>query len=191
MVTLHGITDLLFKRWHEPVGPCHYAERPSASEELESNVFRNAEGVIVVPGRYIESALWDGARYQQHPEHSRTHARAFFQAHVICETESAPLNGGVTTWDFVDTRTAWIGTRTRTFKRQRPAFRKGWTATFTFVVLTPLITTEMFRQVVEAAGRFIGIGDFRPSYGLFRAEVRKVRVRRGSAGRAVARLGKA
>ena len=52
--------------------------------------------------------------------------------------------------------------------RQRPAFLAGWRATFDLQVLLPeYIDSTMLHDVVGNAGRLIGIGDFRPTYGRF------------------------
>jgi len=40
-----------------------------------------------------------------------------------------------------------------------------WAATFDVYILDPIITQEIFREMVEIAGMFIGIGRFRPEKG--------------------------
>lgn len=40
-----------------------------------------------------------------------------------------------------------------------------WSATFDVYILDPIITEEVFREMVEIAGMFIGIGRFRPEKG--------------------------
>jgi len=50
----------------------------------------------------------------------------------------------------------------------RPAFLKGWTAEIEMQVLVPeYIDKHLFSEVLEMAGRLIGVADFRPSYGRF------------------------
>ena len=52
--------------------------------------------------------------------------------------------------------------------RVRPAMRLGWKVTFDMMVVLPeYIDRNMLRETIEAAGRLIGIGDFRPTFGRF------------------------
>ena len=50
----------------------------------------------------------------------------------------------------------------------RPAFLKGWSAELQLMVNTPeYIDYQFFSEVLSMAGRLIGLGDFRPTYGRF------------------------
>ena len=52
--------------------------------------------------------------------------------------------------------------------RTRPAFCAGWIAKIDFQVLTPeYIDPILFQDVLNTAGKLIGVGDFRPTYGRF------------------------
>jgi hypothetical protein len=52
--------------------------------------------------------------------------------------------------------------------RERPAMRAGWQVIVTFQVLLPeYIPSQMLNETIQAAGRLIGVGDFRPTYGRF------------------------
>jgi len=48
----------------------------------------------------------------------------------------------------------------------RPLF-KEWVANFKLMVLDDTLPLEMLREILERAGTTIGIGDYRPKYGLF------------------------
>ena len=46
--------------------------------------------------------------------------------------------------------------------------RTGWKAEFELQVLTPeYIDQSLLHEVISMAGRLIGVGDFRPTYGRF------------------------
>ena len=52
--------------------------------------------------------------------------------------------------------------------RERPAVAAGWSVTVLFMVTTPVyIDPIMLRQTLVQAGRLVGVGDFRPSFGRF------------------------
>ncbi len=46
--------------------------------------------------------------------------------------------------------------------RRFPQIGSGWRTTFDIFILDPIITEEIFREMVEMAGIFIGVGQFRP-----------------------------
>ena len=50
----------------------------------------------------------------------------------------------------------------------RPAMRAGWTVTFDLLIMLPeYVDRNALRETIESAGRLIGIGDFRPTFGRF------------------------
>lgn len=49
--------------------------------------------------------------------------------------------------------------------RRFPVIPIGWSTTFDVYILDPIITEQIFREMVELAGMFIGIGQFRPQNG--------------------------
>lgn len=71
-----------------------------------------------------------------------------------------------TTWDYEDRRRVVI--QRNGVNRVRPAMRAGWVAEFELMVLVPeYITTSDLLDTISTAGRLVGIGDFRPTYGRF------------------------
>lgn len=59
-----------------------------------------------------------------------------------------------------------------------PLIDTGWTGTVDFHILDETVTEEIFKEVLEEAGKFIGLGRFRPKnrgyYGRF--EIKKVKI---------------
>lgn len=51
--------------------------------------------------------------------------------------------------------------------RVYPRFADGWTATFNCIIVSEEISRDIFMEHVDAAGKFIGIGRFRPENGGF------------------------
>jgi hypothetical protein len=73
---------------------------------------------------------------------------------------------GVKDWSYVDQRRVMI--QRNAITRKRPAMDTGWKVEFLIQVLLPeYITGEILNEVIQSAGRLIGIGDFRPTYGRF------------------------
>lgn len=49
--------------------------------------------------------------------------------------------------------------------RRFPVIPAGWATTFDVTILDPIITEQVFQEMVELAGMFIGVGQFRPEKG--------------------------
>ncbi|MDR0615986.1 MAG: hypothetical protein LBG29_04180, partial [Synergistaceae bacterium] len=71
-----------------------------------------------------------------------------------------------TEWQYLDQQRVTI--QRNGITRTRPAFTKGWRCEFTLTSILPeYISPEFLRTLVDGAGKFIGIADFRPTYGRF------------------------
>lgn len=169
-VQLAGSAALLFHRWScesvEAKSKAAKNSKAKKTDDVESYVYRNDEGVLCLPGEYLRQAVCYAAKFKQDPRSPRKSAFDLFKAGVTVLEELCPLNGGVKTWDYIDQRRVQV--QRNSITRMRPAFLKGWTATVDLGILTPeYVAPEFFLDVLTTAGRLIGVGDFRPTYGRF------------------------
>jgi hypothetical protein len=174
-VTIEGSATLLFHRWdNEAVASKAAAAKNSAAKKrdnIESYVYRCDNGHLGLPGEYIRQSVIGAARYRQDPRSSRKSAIDLFKAGVIALTELADL--GVKDWDYIDRRRATV--QRSGITRERPALKAGWKATFELLVQTPeYIDQATLLAVLGEAGRLIGVGDFRPTFGRFQVVAFKV-----------------
>jgi hypothetical protein len=165
---LQGSADMLFHRWNcEAVDEKSKAAKNSASKKqdnIESYVWRNDANELCVPGEYVRQSIIHAAKYRQDPRSPRKSAMDLFKAGVVSITQLATL--GTTDWDYLDTRRVTI--QRNGVNRTRPAMKTGWKASFEFQVLTPeYIDQNALYDVIAMAGRLVGVGDFRPTYGRF------------------------
>ena len=166
--TIEGVSAILFHAWNnEAVAEKATAKKGSAakkSDNVESYVYRDAKGDICLPGVYVHAAMQYAAKFRQDPRSPRKSAFDLFKAAVSPLTELASL--GKADWDYLDERRVTV--QRNAITRQRPAFNPGWRANFQFVVNLPeYVASEFFHDVLTLAGRAIGVGDFRPTYGRF------------------------
>lgn len=167
-IKLQGSSDMLFHRWNcEAVEAKSKAAKGSAakkSDDIETYVYRNEAGELCVPGEYLRQATIVAAKYKQDPRSPRKSAMDLFKAGLISLTELASL--GVSKWDFEDRRRVVI--QRSGITRVRPAMKTGWECEFDLQVMTPeYIYPVLLNEVVSQAGRLVGLGDFRPTYGRF------------------------
>lgn len=168
-VSLTGSSDLLFHRWNcESIATKGAARKGSAAkktDDLESYVWRNSAGEICIPGEYVRMAVVEAAKFKQDPRSPRKSAKDLFKAGIAALDQLSSLN--TPTWDYLDTRRVTIQ-RTSGISRTRPAMKVGWRADFQFEILLPeYIDPQLFYDTLALAGRVIGVGDFRPTYGRF------------------------
>ncbi|MBC5805648.1 MAG: hypothetical protein ACR2KS_10250 [Candidatus Eremiobacter antarcticus] len=78
----------------------------------------------------------------------------------------SPFIPTTSTWDYVSRLRVMV--QRNAITRERPAFRKGWEIEFEIDVLLPeYVDSLMLQMLITSAGRFNGLGDFRPTYGRF------------------------
>ena len=167
-VELEGASDFLFHRWNcEAVAAKANAAKNSAAKKtdnIESYVYRNDKGELCVPGVYLRGAIINAARFRQDPRSPRKSAMDLYKAGIIATTSLASF--GVKDWDYTDVSRVTV--QRQGVNRTRPAMRAGWRLAFDLEVLLPeYIDRNSLREVIESAGRLVGIGDFRPTYGRF------------------------
>jgi len=167
-VAIQGSADILFHRWNnEAVAEKAKAAKNSKAKKtdnIESYVYRDAGGDLCLPGENLRQSIVAAAKFRQDPRSPRKSAADLFKAGVIAITPLASF--GVTAWDYEDARRVMVQRNGVT--RVRPAMRAGWKLEFDFMVQTPeYISPNDLRETIEQAGRLVGVGDFRPTYGRF------------------------
>ncbi len=167
-LTIEGAADMLFHRWNcEAVDAKSKAAKNSKSkkeDDIESYVYRCENGTLGLPGEYLRQSVIHAAKFRQDPRSPRKSAMDLFKAGLVCLTPLASL--GKAEWDYLDTRRVTI--QRNGINRTRPAMKIGWRAQFELAVNLPeYIDRQMLREVIEQAGRLVGVGDFRPTFGRF------------------------
>ena len=167
-VGIQGSADMLFHRWNcEAVDAKAAAKKNSKAkktDDIESYVWRNDAGELCIPGEYMRQSIIHAAKFKQDPRSPRKSAMDLFKAGVVSLTNLASL--GSDKWDYLDTRRVQV--QRQGINRTRPAMKVGWRAEFDLQILTPeYISAEMLNDTISMAGRLIGIGDFRPTFGRF------------------------
>jgi hypothetical protein len=167
-VEIQGVCPIMFHRWNvESVASKAAAKKGSAekkSDDVESYVYRNDKNEICIPGEYLRGAIIAAAKFQQDPRSPRKSAMDLFKAAIVSLTELASL--GAKDWDYLDKRRVVI--QRNGITRSRPAMKEGWKASFILMVNLPeYIDEQLLNSTIQAAGKLIGLADFRPSYGRF------------------------
>ena len=167
-VMLEGASDFLFHRWNcdavDAKAKAAKGSKAKKSDDIESYVYRCDNGELGIPGEYLRMALIGAAKFRQDPRSPRKSAQDLFKAAIVNLTPLATL--GKMEWDYEDRRRVVV--QRNGISRIRPAMRAGWRAEFMLqVMIAEYIDHNTLRETIEVAGRLIGLGDFRPTFGRF------------------------
>lgn len=167
-ITIHGTADLLFHRWNveglEAQGKAAKGSMSRKSDNIESYVYRNDDKEICIPGEYLRQSIITAAKFRQDPRSPRKSAMDLVKAGIVSLIPLANL--GKTHWDYEHKCRVMV--QRAGITRTRPAIKSGWEATFELLINLPeYISMEMLNAMTSDAGRLVGIGDFRPTYGRF------------------------
>lgn len=138
-----------------------------AESEWRSSFYFDDDGNITIPSAILKACLVNGAKLNKL---GTTIKRAVLTTSPYCNFESDADGDLDKMWKsrkYVDARTVKVGMSR--IVRYRPKFSK-WSATTTFVYDEEQISTSELKQCFENAGSFVGVGDFRPTFGLFTCE---------------------
>lgn len=167
-VTIEGVSPIMFHRWSceavEAKSNAAKGSKAKKEDDWESYLYRDAAGNIAIPGEYLRQAIIAAAAYRQDPRSPRKSAKDLYKAAIISLTDLAST--GAREPDYLDRRRVCVMRAAVT--RVRPALNVGWSAAFIFQVQLPeYISPQTLNAVIVDAGRLVGVGDFRPSYGRF------------------------
>lgn len=165
---IEGTAPFLFHRWDcdaiEEKAKAAKGSKAKKSDDVETYVYRTESGELAIPGEYFRQAIIHAAKYTQDPRSPRKSAMDLFKAGIAALDDLCSL--GTDQWDYLDRRRVLVQRNGVT--RVRPAMKIGWRATAKFLILLPeYIDAHLLHDRLNAAGRLIGIGDFRPTFGRF------------------------
>lgn len=171
-VTVTGTADILFHRWNvegiEAKSQAAKGSKAKRQDDIESYVYRNDDGELCLPGEYLRQSVLHASKFRQDPRSPRKSAMDLYKAGVVSLSELATL--GVEDWDYEHKCRVMI--QRSGITRTRPALKSGWSCRVELLVNTPeYIRPTDLHETLNAAGRLVGVGDFRPTYGRFVVKV--------------------
>jgi hypothetical protein len=167
-VTIEGLTPMLCNRFHEDEadqatsGVRSRQERPGPEEDAKSRLYQNGHGTFVPAENVRQSIIAASSRTKI----GRRAATTDVAAAVYISPFELSLDGE---WH-VDSRAVVIPATKGRILRHRPMF-DDWSLTFDLQIETNLIDEKTVHKIIEDAGNYVGLGDFRPArkgpYGRF------------------------
>ena len=165
-VQIKGVRPLLM---HAPNGLGNNPQRrrgehPSPQEAVEAALYKDPQGNIVIPALNVKAMLREAGRNYKISGRRMTYGAAI-RAGIDIEPFYIPLrHNGLK----IDIRPVVVQ-RSRIL-RVRPRFDE-WGLEFYIINKDPnVLLRDTMRRIVEDAGKWIGLCDYRPEFGLFSVE---------------------
>jgi len=135
-------------------------------DDLETYVRRDDEGYLCIPGEYFRGSMINAGRSRKDPRSSRKSMMDLLKAAVIPLTYLAPISPKSKEWPKVHKCRAVI--QRSAITRERPWWPEGWEAQIDLQCIMPeYVSPTVFHDILVDAGRFVGVADYRPTYGRF------------------------
>lgn len=170
-IEITGTAPMLMHCWNiESIEEKANAKKGSAvkkTDDVESYVLRNDKNQIVMPCLNFVASVRTAGKSFADPSSPRKSMHDRIRAIMIPMYEFGLMNGGTKEWDYLDRRRVVV--QRAGITRTRPAFFEGWKIMFEVMILEPeYLQPKLLYTIADAAGKFQGIGDYRPTFGRYR-----------------------
>jgi len=164
-VTIRGTAPLLMHRFDD--GQDIHQVKKSGKQydkktDAENALYKDEKGNVVHPSIHIETAMIRAATNYKIPGQGKKTFKDAFKGGVFVEPRLIPHK--IPKWE-IDLQNVVVQ-RSRVI-RARPRFDE-WELDFTILNIDERITPNIIKDILIDAGKFYGIGDFRPRYGRFK-----------------------
>lgn len=141
-----------------------------AQIETRAGFYETNDGLVGIEMQAVYASIRDGAKAHNL---GKDVTRA-----LLWKAEAVPIEIDGKTWtcdeymkrpDSVDYRPVVVNGR-RTM-RARPKIQEGWTTMVEFTLIVSIMEISVLPPILEKAGRFRGLYDYRPIFGQYKAEI--------------------
>lgn len=169
-LTITGLTPYSQSRQHDESkleGETHEAYDVRTWRSKLSVATRNNAATVVIPAHGLHQSIAAAAKYskRQIPGQGKaTWTAKFLSGITLMEDPALNISPAAVGCVTISANADGIRGSGKRVPRRFPIMPQ-WETTFDVYILDPIITQEVFREMVEICGMFIGIGRFRPEKG--------------------------
>lgn len=168
-VTISGTTPLLCNRFSDELAMAAtngsrtsmVGSKGTPREQAEKKLYLSAEtGVPIIPSPNLFRCLIDAGRFFKAGKSKiTTQKNSLIPACLSVDELEIPIESK-DPWE-VDTRAVRIPSTGGRILAHRPCFN-DWALSFTLWLDEEILDHKLLREIVDAAGKRVGLGDFRP-----------------------------
>lgn len=170
-ITIEGVTPLICNRFTDAAQISAtnqtrlsaIGDRGSPAEIAEKKLYRRGGDteILVIPGPNLLRCFIDAGTFFKAGKSKVTTLKTSIIPYCVGILETDIPIETVDGWE-VDTRAVCIPSTGGRILAHRPKFN-DWRLSFTVELDTDQMHAKFFREIVDAAGKKIGLGDFRPA----------------------------
>jgi len=168
-ITIEGVTPLLMNRFHDAAQLSAtngtristVGNKGTPREIAETKLYAGQDGNPMIPQPNMFRAIIDGGAFFKNGKSKVTTLKSSLIPACLSIEELELTLESKEPWT-VDTRPVRIPSTGGRILAHRPCFN-DWALTFTAILDDEIISTGLLREIVDAAGKRIGLGDFRPA----------------------------
>ena len=166
---IEGKTPLLLNKFTDAAAlaatsgnrPAGSGEKGTPREQAETKLYIGADGELVIPQPNLFRCIIDGGVFFKCGKSKvSTQKTSLIPACLEINEVEIPLIHNEA-WD-VDTRAVRIPSTGGRILCHRPCFN-DWALEFDMELDTEIMTVKLLRDIIDASGKRIGLGDFRPA----------------------------
>ncbi|MEX0718033.1 MAG: hypothetical protein WD066_15675 [Planctomycetaceae bacterium] len=167
-VNIEGTTPLLCNRFTDAAqlaasngkSVSVVGDKGTPREQAQAKLYLGAEGRPMIPQPNLFRCLIDAGKFFKAGRSKVTTQKSSLLPACVAVEELEILIQHAEPWD-VDTRPVRIPSTGGRILCHRPCFH-DWKLDFTLQVDTEMLGVKLLREIVDAAGKRVGLGDFRP-----------------------------
>lgn len=129
----------------------------------EIAAYRTDDGKLYLPVEYLEMALVKAGTSERVQGQGKKSYKDIMNGQIFLEPNEIIITPQEYKM-FIKT----VRVMRSRIQRARPEFPKGWKATFKMNILDDSVPLDVIEKIIGYAGSYVGIGDWRPKYGLFK-----------------------
>ncbi len=167
-ITITGVTPLLMNKFTDAAQQkatkgtaiSTVGDRGSPLEQATAVLYTDEKGVIGIPAPNLYRSILDAGKFFKAGKSKVTTIKSsLIPACLTIDAMFIPIEHKEP-WT-VDTRPVRIPATGGRILKNRPCFN-DWALSFVAELDTDIISVSLLREIVDAAGKRIGLGDFRP-----------------------------
>lgn len=167
IVSINGLAPLSQSKQHD----AEFLDGES-NDEFDKRTWRekcnaDADGIVFVPAMAFKQAIDTAAKRLAiaDPDNKRANLTKYFVSDVICEDNlSIGVHKDAMTSIRISANVDGVRGSGKRVPRTLPQIQE-WKGKTSFLIMEEKIKPEIFQKVLAAAGRSIGVGQFRPEKG--------------------------
>jgi hypothetical protein len=163
-VELKGVSPYLMHRYPDETADTKSQKktgRKDYKDEAEVSLYKDEKGIIYVPSTSVEGCIVKAASDFQITGKGKKTYKDLSRSALLVRPDAIPIKPQEWT---IDARPVVIQ-RARVM-RYRPRW-DNWSLKFQIDVLDDQFPEETLKEILDSAGTYKGIGDFRPKFGRF------------------------